>query len=178
MNDSIFKKRVMEIASKKKLSIKQIILKRKSILSSSNGFADEILDAIPNNTPSRQRMATTNTDGKFKNNKDLLKMKKEFFNTLTTKQDRHPNIGMIKYDPNIFSKEEIKGKLHERFITPREGYLIMGFTNKDFNSVKEMYVDKIITKSSMYKQAGNSICVVAIESIFEFISKLDKRIYD
>ena len=136
-------------------------LKYEKILSSST--KNEILNATPNNTPSRITMA--------KENVDLLKNAKEknwMFNTLTTKQDRNPNTGMIEV-------EELNGKLNKRFITPREAYLLMGFTIKDFELVNKKYQEKILTKESLYRQAGNSIVVNVLEGVFKLINEIQKN---
>ncbi|MCK5867070.1 MAG: DNA (cytosine-5-)-methyltransferase [Mycoplasmataceae bacterium] len=139
----------------------------KKILNSSNRYHDEISDSTPNNTPSRVKMA--------KENKDLLKnlkwqKNKEFtFNTLTCKQDRHPNIGMI----SIPQDKQEEGKLNKRFITPREGYQIMGFSSADFANVKKKYKEGYITKESLYRQGGNSIVVSVLEDVFKFIEDYD-----
>ena len=135
-------------------------LKYKKILSSST--KDEILDATPNDTPSRRMMAEKNVD--------LLKNAEEkdwMFNTLTTKQDRHPNTGMIKV-------KKLPGKLNKRFITPREAYQIMGFTIKDFERVNKKYQEKILNKESLYRQAGNSIVVNVLESVFKLINEIER----
>ena len=146
-------------------------IKYKNILSSSNGKNDELADATPNNTPSRVKMG--------KENKDLIKRQwvkgKEFtFNTLTCKQDRHPNIGMI----DLPSQLQKKGKLDKRFITPREGYQIMGFKSSDFSRVKVKYDEGLITKESLYRQAGNSIVVSVLEDVFKFITDYEKGKYE
>ena len=132
----------------------------------SNPTEEEITMSVPNNTISRKRMA--------KENIDLIKQaknRKHVFNTLTTKQDRHPNIGMI----NLQEHQKVKGKLHKRFITPREAYKIQGFKDKDFNNVFSKYKEGIITKGALYRQAGNSIVVTVLEDIFKFIDELERR---
>lgn len=134
--------------------------KYKAILSSSS--IDEIKEAIPNNTPSRQKMAIENID--LLNRKWATNMEWTF-NTLTTKQDRHPNIGMVAI-PKIL---EHQTKLSKRFITPREGFLIMGFENKDFDNVYKKFKEGLISKEALYRQAGNSIVVSVLEDIFKYI---------
>ena len=152
----------------KRLNKKQREIKYLNILNSSNKNVDEILSAIPNNTPSRIRMA--------RDNADLLKeaeRKEYIFNTLTTKQDRHPNLGMIDVDINI----QKYGKLPKRFITPREAYQIMGFESSDYDKVIKYYRNVLITKESLYRQAGNSIVVGKLEAILKFISNYERGIY-
>lgn len=131
------------------------------ILRSSANYDDEIDDATPSDTKSRRRMAKTNYDlwkRQYSKNEEWT------FNTLTTKQDRHPNVGMITLD-----KKHLKPKkLYKRFVTNREAYLMMGFDNNDFNKVKQKYKDNILTKESLYRQAGNSIIVQVLEKVFQF----------
>jgi len=149
----------------KKLSILERKKKYLKILSSSS---EELINlSIPNDTPSRQLMANENIDLVKE-----AKKRKYMFNTLTTKQDRHPNIGMITLD------KKISGKLHKRFITPKEAYMIMGFTSNDFDKVFIKYKEQILTKETLYRQAGNSIVVQVLESIFKFIIDIERGIYD
>ena len=156
----------------KKLDPKERKTKYMKILQSSNNFPDELKDATPNNTPSRIRMAEENRD--LINPIKWQPGKEYVFNTLTCKQDRHPNIGMIALkDTHI-----VDGKLNKRFITPREGYQIMGFESADFSRVKKKYDEGILTKESLYRQGGNSIVVSVLSDIFKFISDYEKGKYE
>lgn len=49
-----------------------------------------------------------------------------------------------------------------RKLTPRECWRLMGFTDEDFDKAKEVNSD-----TQLYKQAGNSIVVQVLESIFK-----------
>lgn len=49
-----------------------------------------------------------------------------------------------------------------RKLTPREYWRLMGFTDEDFDKAKEVNSD-----TQLYKQAGNSIVVQVLESIFK-----------
>lgn len=138
--------------------------KYKKILNSSTD--EEIVMAIPNGTDSRKRMAEQNVDL----NKRWIGKDGWIFNTLTTKQDRHPNIGMIEIPENFRSSE----KLSKRFITTREAYQIMGFNSEDYSNVHVKYVEGIITKESLYRQAGNSIVVSVLEDVFKLIRELEE----
>ncbi|MCK5866890.1 MAG: DNA cytosine methyltransferase, partial [Mycoplasmataceae bacterium] len=96
-----------------KLSLEKRKKRYEKILTSSSRELIEM--SIPNDTKSRVKMKNENLD--------LIKDAEKrgyTFNTLTTKQDRHPNLGMIEHGLGI------KGKLSKRFITPKEGYMIMG----------------------------------------------------
>ena len=145
----------------------------KKIINSPNIKKDELILARVNNTKSRRKMEKEN------HNLDPLKRKwqkgREYtFNTLTTKQDRHPNVGMIKLPEKLWEK----GYLKNRFITNREAYQIMGFTSDDFLNVKTLLLEGVLTKESLYRQAGNSIVVQVLEDIFNFIKDLERGKYE
>ena len=55
---------------------------------------------------------------------------KDIVQTITTKQDRHPNSGNIYFNPK-------NDKSRYRFLTPRECFLLMGFDEKDFDIFAE-----------------------------------------
>lgn len=65
-------------------------------------------------------------------------------------------------------------KLYEdgtiRLLTPRECWKLMGFTDNEFDKVKDIHKD-----IELVKQAGNSIVVNVLESIFENIYKYLKK---
>ena len=142
------------------------------ILSSSDKHFDEINQAIPNNTPSRIKMRNNNFNLYNWNNQ--TPKNKYIFRTLTCKQDRHPNIGMIPLSKNNINHKN--GKLNARFITNREAYMIMGFESRDFDKVKKK--NKIITNESLYRQAGNSIIVQILEALFNFINDYERGKYE
>ncbi len=150
---------------KKILTTTQSIKRINSIIklkTSNKKIIEEFDLSVPNDTTSRRKMA--------KENKDLTKRDITRLNTLTTKQDRHPNIGMINY------KNNNSKKLNKRFITPREAYQIMGFESKDFDKVRPLWLEEnILTKESLYRQAGNSIAVKVLEAIFLAIDEIEKR---
>jgi len=53
-------------------------------------------------------------------------------------------------------------KVRIRKLTPRECWKLMGFTDEDFDKAKEVNSD-----GQLYRQAGNSIVVKVLESIFK-----------
>lgn len=57
----------------------------------------------------------------------------------------------------------MKGRVRVRKLTHFESYRLMGF---DTNDAEKVY-QAGISKSQMYKQAGNSIVVNVLESIFK-----------
>lgn len=97
--------------------------------------------------------------------------------TLTTKQDRHPNSGVIDYES---SKE---GMSSFRYLTPREGFLLMGFDEDDYdkvinNNFQSFRSNKFFTRDKLNKMAGNSIVVNVLEEIFKQIDYIDKNLFN
>lgn len=97
-------------------------------------------------TESRERMWNTNK-------RDINKL--TYFNTITCNMDRQNNAGMILYDGP-------KGNSY-RLLTTREAFLLMGFTEKDYENVKELG----LSYRKTIKLAGNSIVVPVLEAIFK-----------
>lgn len=61
---------------------------------------------------------------------------------------------------NTEAKVEYNGVI--RKLTPREYWRLMGFSDSDFNKARQ-----VCSNSQLYKQAGNSIVVNVVESIFK-----------
>jgi len=118
-------------------------------------------------TPSRIMMIK---NGLYINNKNNIRK----ISTITTKQDRWPNLGYVDY---LNPRKDKKGipYTNKRFVTPRETYRLMGFDNKMFNKAKKEMeltcVSNISAREKLYKQAGNSIAVNVLEMIFYYIQK-------
>ena len=82
--------------------------------------------------------------------------------TITTKQVRYPNAGIIKLEDNLF-----------RYLTERECWRLMGFDDEDFNRALEEHKGiKGKLNGTLYKQAGNSIVVQVLEAIFREIFEI------
>ena len=109
----------------------------------------------PNNTASRKKI----WDSSFKIYENG-KISNESIPTITTKQDRFPNSGVIEYEPVDKSKSKF------RYLTPRECFLLMGFDDADFEKASQ-----VNSNAQLYKQAGNSIVVPVLESILKEIIK-------
>ena len=129
-------------------------------------YLKEAIVSQPNNTPSRQKIFEDSIV-LAKNNHVIS----EYVSTLTTKQDRNPNSGIIETPP--FSE----GKSNYRNLTPRECFLLMGFDEADFQAVidNNFNVNKtriFFTQNKLIKMAGNSIVVNVLEEIFEQIDHL------
>lgn len=121
----------------------------------------EALEATPNHTESRLKMfenerALTDENGVPKNNRSKF----QYCSTITTKQDRWHNAGVINFDKKMFDDGT---RSTHRLITPRESFLLMGYKNKQFARLKASG----IASAELYKMAGNSIAVPVLELIFE-----------
>lgn len=125
----------------------------------------------PNNTPSRIKIGKDNLeiyDGK--------NYKTDIVPTITTKQDRHPNSGIIRYPKK-------RGKCDFRYLTPRECFLLMGFTEEDYDIIMDnnFYSKKntrFFNENKLIKMAGNSIVVNVLEEIFKLLNNINRDIYE
>lgn len=160
-DDNDFKKEIELLMSKENLDFRKRKERFLKTFDLSNVKKEESLKASINNTPSRLRII--DTQKVINENKDYL------INTVTTKQDRIPCTGIIEL------KTENSKKLDYRFITPREAFALMGFYDEDFDNLKNLYNKNILTTESLYRQAGNSIVVEAIQHIFEFIAMVEAK---
>lgn len=79
--------------------------------------------------------------------------------TISTRQDRCPNAGIIKTDSGPY-----------RYLTERECWRLMGFDDEDFENVLNEYPTQAGKRNaSLYKLAGNSIVVQVLEAIFQVL---------
>lgn len=86
-----------------------------------------------------------------------LEVVKEFVYTITTRQDRCPNSGLIEYEKNKY-----------RILTEKECWRLMGFDDDDFiNAKSKPWKNEKYKNTTLYHQAGNSIVVPVLEAIFE-----------
>jgi len=130
-------------------------------------FKQEANESQPNDTPSRR---------------DIFEKSVRLFDgssyshrvpTITTKQDRRPNAGVIDYD----SKRA--GKSTFRYLTARECLLLMGFEDRDYevlieNNFKKNIVGDFFTSTKISKIAGNSIVVPVLEAVFTQMLEVDR----
>ena len=98
-----------------------------------------------------------------------------YVNTVTTKQDRNPNSGLITYH------NYARNKAKWRYLTPRECFKLMGFDESDFEKV--IFDNPQVTKNrklysteKLIKLAGNSIVVDVLEAIFRQIIDINRDI--
>lgn len=89
----------------------------------------------------------------------MLEEVKDYVYTITTKQMRCPNSGVIRVDGERW-----------RYLTERECWRLMGFDDEDFDlALKEHPPRGRFLNGTLYHQAGNSIVVQILESIFELL---------
>ncbi len=95
--------------------------------------------------------------------KGRLKVIKDFSYTISTKQMRVPNSGIIDI-----------GNGKYRYLTERECLRLMGFDNSDIDTLEEAHPRrKNCTSSKLYKQAGNSIVVDVLMAIIKEIRRME-----
>ncbi|MFU2417286.1 DNA cytosine methyltransferase [Peptacetobacter sp. AB800] len=86
-----------------------------------------------------------------------LKIIRECVNTISTKQDRSPNAGIVDL-----------GEGRYRLLTEKECFRLMGFSDKDYKLAESVNKGKERFKNGkLYKQAGNSIVVDVLMAIFQ-----------
>lgn len=99
-----------------------------------------------------KRINTRN--GNFKGKVEVIK---DYCNTITTKQMRCPNAGVIDLGDGRF-----------RYLTEKECWRLQGFTDEDFEAAQRVnpgIPGKM--NGTLYRQAGNSMPVPILESIFK-----------
>lgn len=137
---------------------------------SKESIYSEAKACVPNDTPSRRKI--------FEENDHLIHngfINNTIVNTVTTKQDRNPNSGVID-----FSSDDAK-KSQWRYLTPRECFKLMGFTDDDFDSLLNVNLMKrknsvFFSRDVLYKLAGNSIVVNVLEAIFKQVLDIKQNV--
>lgn len=82
--------------------------------------------------------------------------------TITERQDRCPNAGIVRLDGPKY-----------RYLTEREVWRLMGFDDSDFNEMlKQFPTKKGKRNATLYALAGNSIVVDVLESIFDLLLEM------
>ncbi|WP_017209992.1 DNA (cytosine-5-)-methyltransferase [Clostridium beijerinckii] len=133
-------------------------------------YKKEANESQPNNTESRRKIYQEN-DVLYDGNQVL----RDVVTTITTKQDRNPNSGVIEYSP------QNENKSNYRYLTPRECFMLMGFDENDFqalidNNFPVTRTMDFFVASKLYKMAGNSIVVNVLEAIFRQIEYIKNNI--
>ena len=88
---------------------------------------------------------------------------KDFAYTITTRQDRTP------------AQVIDCGKGRYRYLTERECWRLMGYTDTEFEAAKAVHQRRGRYYTTLYRQAGNSIAVPIFESIFRKIILGEER---
>ncbi|MFY0744780.1 DNA cytosine methyltransferase [Solibacillus silvestris] len=104
-----------------------------------------MISKLPGNKPT----------GSFKR---LLDQIDSFAYTITTRQDRCPNSGVIRLENNKY-----------RYLTERECWRLMGFDDEDFDAALKEHPATSGMNRTLYHQSGNSIVVQVLEAIFELL---------
>lgn len=151
----------------KKIEIKDLL----RIDYSNIKYRREAEECTPNDTVSRQEIWNENPQLVLENG--TINPKYDVIRTITTKQDRNPNSGNLYFDSGI----EGRGKF--RYLTPRECFLFMGFTDEDFDNVivnnpEIRKNSKLFPRDKLIRMAGNSIPVKLLEGIFYQIKFLNE----
>lgn len=136
-------------------------------------YLQEALASTPNNTKSRKKIGNGSiilANGQSPTD--------QIAKTITTKQDRYPNAGIVIHNQNFGDM-----KSPYRNLTPREAFLLMGFSEDDFqrlidNNLQVSKNRKILSHSKLLKLAGNSIVVNILEVIFLELLTLKEAIID
>lgn len=85
--------------------------------------------------------------------------------TITERQDRCPNAGIIRTGPKRY-----------RYLTEREVWRLMGFDDEDFDAALTEFPGREgFRNATLYAMAGNSIVVDVLESIFGVLLNLKKE---
>lgn len=134
----------------------------------------EACECTPNDTVSRKKIWDENPQLVLEGN--VVNPAFEVVRTITTKQDRNPNSGNLYFDSGIH------GRGHFRYLTPRECFLFMGFTEKDFDNVIKYNPEihkgsRLFTRDKLIRMAGNSIPVKLLEGVFLQIKQIDKVVF-
>ena len=96
------------------------------------------------------------TDGSFGGRVQVIK---DYCMTITTKQMRCPNSGVIDLGDGRY-----------RYLTERECWRLQGYDDEDFEAALKVHPGREgKLNGALYKQAGNSIPVTIIESIFKVL---------
>lgn len=134
-------------------------------------YRNEANESQLNDTPSRERIVEENDHVVNYATKEYI----EVFKTITTKQDRNPNSGVVPYE---YPRE---GKLNFRYLTARECFVAMGFDEEDFDLLMDNNITigknrPMFSMGKLIKMAGNSIVVNVLEAIFAQVDFVNNHI--
>lgn len=137
---------------------------------SDSRYLEEAVQNIPNKTPSREDIYRTSVKLAYGS-----KTSNTIAKTITTKQDRNPNAGVIVHEIDSISTSK---KMEYRNLTPRETFLLMGFEEGDFqqlldNNFRISKSRKMLSHSKLLVLSGNSIVVNVLTEIFSIIDRVN-----
>lgn len=136
-------------------------------------YLDEANESQLHDTPSRQKIIDENDHIYVESTKAFASEIK----TITTKQDRNPNSGVIEY-PHI-----AENRAPFRYLTARECFIAMGFDERDYEQLVESNImlcrnRPMFSSGKLIKMAGNSIVVNILEAIFLQVEEIRKMIFN
>jgi len=118
--------------------------------------------SIPSMTSKIKEFNDIATNSRYNRFLDVIE---DYCWTISTRQDRCPNAGIIKMDNGQY-----------RYLTERECWRLMGFTDEDFEEVLKEYPNRANNRNAtLYKLAGNSIVVKVLESIFKVLLNMQLK---
>ncbi|AMB97389.1 DNA (cytosine-5-)-methyltransferase [Aerococcus urinaeequi] len=135
-------------------------------------YRNEAIQSTPIFTPSRQKIYEQNP---------ILAIGSRaksgiWARTVTTKQDRNPNSGIVAY-----GDEKLTDVNHNyRNLTARECFLLMGFDEDKYDRMMESNFKvrsnrNMLNQAKLIQLAGNSIVVQVLEQIFAQISEIKDK---
>ena len=135
---------------------------------------EEACECTPNDTVSRKRIWDENPQLVLKGN--IVNPQYDVIRTITTKQDRNTNSG------NLYFESGIDGRASFRYLTPRECFLFMGFTDRDYDNIINANPEirkgsKLFARDKLIRMAGNSIPVKLLEGMFLQIKQIDRDVF-
>ena len=130
-------------------------LERKPLRSIKEYLEDTTEDKYIVSQPSMIKKINS-TDGSFGGRVQVIK---DYCMTITTKQMRCPNSGVIDLGDGRY-----------RYLTERECWRLQGYDDEDFEAALKVHPGREgKLNGALYKQAGNSIPVTIFESIFKVL---------
>ncbi|WP_081936425.1 DNA cytosine methyltransferase [Veillonella montpellierensis] len=103
--------------------------------------------------------------GAFRGKIKVIDDREKYCNTITTRQDGCPNSGIVPLDDGGY-----------RHLTELECWLLQGFDKDDFEKAKSVQTKRGKWYRSLYKQAGNSICVNVMQGLLKSVlGEFDKN---
>lgn len=126
---------------------------------------DEYIINIPSMLNRIEEFNPIKSDEKYKRRLNVIT---DHCWTITERQDRCPNSGILRMDNGQY-----------RYLTERECWRLLGFDDADYNNVAKKFPKQPGKRSAtMYALAGNSIVVSVLEAIFEVLLSGDYAVKD